>query len=165
MQAAYVRFQDRRPVNLHPKERPLWQRAICLPAIASLMAYKGLHLPRGVLPRALRSIVTKWDYRMFSMLLGSGLTRAYIDQPCELRMADSFSPKTEVAPDLQLTADQIRSFYENGYLGPFDAFTREDMADFRDEMLAMEKTRSETYGFKTPRDRHFESPRLWNYMK
>lgn len=129
------------------------------------MAYKALHLPRRPLPRALRSIVTNWDYRMFSMLLRSGLMRAYIDQPCEFRMPESFEPKAEVAPELRLTTDQLRSFYENGYLGPFDAFTREDMADFRDEMLAMEQSRSETYNFKTPRDRHFESPRLWNYMQ
>ena len=153
------------PVNLHPKKRPLWQRVICLPALTLLMVYKALHLPRGILPRALRLILTHWEFSMFWMLIRSGLTRAYIDQPCEFRMPDSFEPKASVHPDFQLTPQQIRSFYEDGFVGPFDAFTREDMADFRDEMLAMESTVSQTYGFQTPRDRHLENPRLWNYMQ
>ena len=38
------------------------------------------------------------------------------------------------------------------------------MADFRKEMLAMENENSKTYGFATPRDRHLENPRLWEYM-
>ena len=38
-----------------------------------------------------------------------------------------------------MSEDEIRQFYENGFIGPFDAFSREEMADFRKEMLAMEK--------------------------
>lgn len=152
-------------MNLHPKKRPLWQRGLCLPPLAGLMAYKGLRLPTSILPRALRSIVTHWDYSMFWKLLGSGLTRAYIDQPSDFRMPESFEPKASVAPEYRLAADDIRSFYNDGFLGPFDAFPRDEMAGFREEMLAMEKTDSLTYGFDTPRDRHFEMPRLWNYMK
>jgi len=37
--------------------------------------------------------------------------------------------------------------------------------DFKREVLALENEKSKTYGWATPRDRHFESPRLWNYMK
>lgn len=151
-------------MNLHPKLRPLWQRILILPALAWLMAYKALHLPRRILPRAIRSIVTHWDYSMYWMLLKSGLTRAYIDQPCKFKMPDTFEPKVQVDPKYQLTSDQIRQFNEQGFTGPFPAFSREEMADFRNEMLAIENTKSKTYDFCTPRDRHFEMPRLWNYM-
>ena len=44
-------------MNLHPKERPLWQRAIALPVLTLLMIYKVLHLPRFILPRDIKAIV------------------------------------------------------------------------------------------------------------
>ncbi|MEM9658239.1 MAG: phytanoyl-CoA dioxygenase family protein, partial [Planctomycetota bacterium] len=152
-------------MNLHPKLRPLWQRALLLPPIAGLMVYKASHLPRRILPRALRSIVANWDYRMFLMVLRSRLKRAYIDQPCDFRMPTSFEPKTIVDPLYRMPNDQIRSFYENGFVGPFDAFSAEEMSRFREELLTVESTPSSTYGFVTPRDRHFEMSRLWHYMK
>jgi non-heme Fe2+,alpha-ketoglutarate-dependent halogenase len=152
-------------MNLHPKLRPRWQRAALTPPLAGLMAYKALGLPKRILPRALRSIVTHWDYAMFAKLLGSGLTRAYIDQPCEFHMPAEVGPKAEVAPEYRLSAEQLRSFYQDGFLGPLDAFTPAEMASFRSVMLENEHTPSATYGFATPRDRHFELPQLWNYMR
>ena len=102
---------------------------------------------------------------MFGVLLKSGITRAYIDQPCELQVADSLAPQVLTAPEYQLSEQQIRQFYEDGFLGPFDAFDREAMTDFRLELFSIENTKSKTYGFCTPRDRHFEMPRLWNHLK
>jgi len=151
-------------MNLHPKIRPWWQRAAILPALVLLMAYKALGLPKVLLPRAVRSIVTHWDYSMFWILIKSGLTRAYIDQPCEFKLPTSFQPKVLVEPQYLLCENQIQQFSEDGFIGPLDAFSREEMAEFREELLAVENTPSETYGFVTPRDRHFELPRLWNSM-
>ena len=151
-------------MNLHPKVRPLWQRVIIVPALLVLMGYKALRLPTKILPRALRSIVSHWDYAMFWVLIKSGVTRAYIDQPCEFKMPSSFKPKVLVKPQHQISETQIKQFCEDGFLGPFDAFSREEMADFRNDLLAVESTVSQTYGFVTPRDRHFEMPRLWNYL-
>ncbi len=151
-------------MNLHPKVRPLWQRLLILPALVLLMAYKAARLPKCLLPSAVRSIATHWDYAMFWVLIKSGVTRATIDQPCEFKMPHSFKPKVLVAPQYQLQESQIKQFCEDGFLGPFDAFSREEMADFRQELLAVESTPSQTYGFVTPRDRHFEIPRLWNYL-
>lgn len=152
-------------MNLAPKLRPLWQRALIVPALALLMVYKALHLPKSILPRDVRSIVTNWHYCQFWMLIKSGVTRTYIDEPCRFRMPEKITAKAAVAPEFQLTEDQLKSFYENGFLGPFEAFSREEMQSFREDMLAVENTDSPTYGFNTPRDRHFDMPRLWNYMK
>ena len=151
-------------MNLHPKIRPFWQRLLIVPSLCLLMAYKALRLPRQILPSALRSIVTHWHYKMFWTLIRSGITRAYIDEPCEFKMPTSFEPKAPVAAQFRFTTEQIRQFYEDGFIGPLDAFSREEMADFRLDMLAVEHTKSQTYGFCTPRDRHLEMPRLWNYM-
>ena len=151
-------------MNLHPKVRPIWQRVFIVPALGVLMVYKALHLPRSILPRALRSMVTNWHYRMFWTLISSGVTRAYIDEPCEFRLPTSFEPRAFVKPEFRLTTDQIRELYTEGFLGPLDAFDAAEMADFRNEMLAVEHTKSQTYGFCTPRDRHLEMPRLWSYL-
>ena len=135
-----------------------------MPALLLLMAYKALRLPRRILPRALRSIVTHWEYSMFWVLIRSRIKMAYIDQPCRFEMPNTFEPKVAVQPEYQLTEDQIRRFCKEGYLGPIDAFSREEMADLRLDLLNMEHTKSKTYGFCTPRDRHFEMPQLWHCM-
>jgi non-heme Fe2+,alpha-ketoglutarate-dependent halogenase len=80
-------------------------------------------------------------------------------------MPESFEPKVVVDPKWRLTPAQIKKFYEDGFIGPLDAFSAEEMADFRKDMLEAEKSVSKTYNFVTPRDRHFENPRLWSYMK
>jgi non-heme Fe2+,alpha-ketoglutarate-dependent halogenase len=151
-------------MNMHPKVRPLWQKVLIYPPLVVLLAYKILRLPTSILPRDLKAIVKNWDVRMFWVILKSGLNRAYIDQPCEFTMPDSCEPKVVVDPQWRLAPKQIKEFYENGFMGPFDAFSPEEMADFRKEMLEVEKTKCETYNFVTPRDRHFEWPRLWGYM-
>ena len=152
-------------MNLHPKQRPLWQRALALPILSLLMAYKALRLPTFFFPRDIRAILKNWDLRVYWVLIRSGLTRAYIDQPCEFTMPTSFEPKAVVEPKWRLSEAQIKKFYEDGFIGPLDAFLPEEMADFRHDMLEAEKSVSQTYNFVTPRDRHFENPRLWSYMK
>lgn len=152
-------------MNMSPKVRPLWQRMPICAGLGGLMAYKAAGLPTSFLPRDIRSIIKNWDYEMFTKLIGSRVTEAYIDQPCYFQMPAQIEPKAMVVPQHQLSAQQLRSFYEDGYAGPFDVFSPEEMADFKQELLAIEKTESKTYGFVTPRDRHFENPRLWNYMK
>lgn len=152
-------------MNLHPKVRPMWQRVIALPVLTLLMLYKATRLPTFFLPRDIRNIIKHWDFRVYWVLISSGLTRAYIDQPCEFKMPESCQPKVQVEPKWQLTEAQIRKFFADGFMGPLDGFSAAEMADFRSEVLAIEHSKSETYGFVTPRDRHFENPRLWKYMK
>jgi len=98
-------------MNLHPKERPLWQRAIALPVLTMLLIYKVLHLPRFILPRDIKAIVTNWDVRVFWVLISSGLTRAYIDQPCEFTVLDNCEPKVfffnDSAPTEKGDADRL----------------------------------------------------------
>jgi len=151
-------------MNLHPKVRPVWQRLLIIPSLCLLMAYKALRLPRRILPRALRSIVTHWHYKMFWRLIRTGVGSAYIDEPCTFRMPSKLEPKAEVAPKFRFSTEQLRQFYEDGFIGPLDAFSREEMTEFRLEMLSAEYTKSQTYGFCTPRDRHLEMPHLWNHM-
>lgn len=152
-------------MNMHPKVRPLWQRATICGALAGLRGYQALGLPSSILPRDLKSIVDNWDPRMFRELIGSGITSAYMDQPCEFKMPEVVAPRAEVAPEYQFSHEELTNFYERGYTDPITVFSPEEMQDFKKDLLAIEGTKSKTYGFDTPRDRHFEMPRLWNYMR
>jgi non-heme Fe2+,alpha-ketoglutarate-dependent halogenase len=152
-------------MNMSPKVRPLWQRLLLMVGTSILWAYKALHLPRKILPRDLKSVVNNWTHEMFWMLIKSWFTQAYIDQPSYFKMPTSFKPKAKVAPPYQMSEEEIKRFYTQGFLGPYDAFSHDEMMDFKREVLALENVKSKTYGWATPRDRHFESPRLWNYMK
>jgi non-heme Fe2+,alpha-ketoglutarate-dependent halogenase len=152
-------------MNMAPKVRPLWQRAPIVGALSALRAYQALRLPTSILPRDIKAIVRNWDPRMFHQLIRSGVTSAYIDQPCEFRQPAVVAPKAEVAPEYRLTQEQLESFYTRGFIGPLDVFSPEQMRDFKKDLLAIEGEKSQTYGFVTPRDRHFEMPRLWYYMK
>lgn len=152
-------------MNMAPKLRPLWKRALILPALCGLMLYKALHLPTFWFPRNFRSIITNWHYSQFWMLIKSGLTRTYIDEPCTFSVPKVIEPKADVAPEFQFSEEQLRSFYENGFIGPIDAFSKAEMEEFRTEMLAAENEISPTYGFVTPRDPHFDTPKVWEFMK
>lgn len=152
-------------MNMSPKVRPAWQRYLLMFGTSMLWAYKTLHLPRFILPRDIKSVVNNWTNEMFWTLIKSRFTEASIDQTCYFKMPTSFKPKAQVAPKFQMSEKDIKQFYTQGFLGPFDAFSHDEMMDFKKEVLALENEKSKTYGWATPRDRHFESPRLWNYMK
>src|SRR3954471_16119368 len=152
-------------MNMSPKVRPLWMRLLLMFGTSMLWAYKTLHLPRFILPRDIKSVVNNWTNEMFWTLIKSRFTEASIDQTCYFKMPASCKPKAKVAPQFQMSEKDIKLFYTQGFLGPFDAFTHDEMMDFKKEVLALENEKSKTYGWATPRDRHFESPRLWNYMK
>ncbi|MBX2862092.1 MAG: phytanoyl-CoA dioxygenase family protein [Leptolyngbyaceae cyanobacterium MAG.088] len=59
----------------------------------------------------------------------------------------------------KLTADQVASFHENGFIGPFKLCSPEEMAVIRQQIeKEVINTPSSVYGFeKCPRDRHLDS--------
>jgi non-heme Fe2+,alpha-ketoglutarate-dependent halogenase len=83
-------------------------------------------------------------------------TRVYMDQPCSLKVT-SFEPKAEVDTKYKLSEDDIRSFYENGFLGPLTAVSEDEMADFRDNLVQVLNSESEAFGRQTVRDRHLDA--------
>ena len=50
-------------------------------------------------------------------------------------MPTSFKPKAKVAPQFQMSEKDIKQFYTQGFLGPFDAFSHDEMMDFKREVL------------------------------
>ena len=60
--------------------------------------------------------------------------------------------------EYQLSEDQIREFYTNGFIGPFDAFSQAEMLAMRPQLMEATTTVSAIYDMKTPRDRHLDMP-------
>jgi non-heme Fe2+,alpha-ketoglutarate-dependent halogenase len=151
-------------MNISPKVRPVWKRCLIMAGMSVLLAWKALRLPTFFLPKDVESVIKNWHYKMYWVILKSFQMRAYIDEPCELPMPASCKPKAEVDPQFAMSEDEIRGFYENGWAGPFDAFSAEEIRECREQLVTMRDSVSETYGFVTPRDRHFENPMLMKMM-
>jgi len=152
-------------MNLKPKVRPLWQRLIIVPALSFLMAWKFLRLPYGFFPRSIRSIIQHWTYDMFLVIIRTGVTKAPVDQTCELKHPASYRPLVDVNPKFRLDESDIKSFYDNGFVGPFDAYSLDEVKKLREIAIAAQHTVSQTYGWNTPRDRHFETPEMVDMMR
>lgn len=152
-------------MNMAPKPRALWKRLLIVIGLSFLLAWKLLRLPTIIFPSSLRSVIRNWTIPMFAVVIRSLVTRAFIDQTCSYRQPASYRPRVEVDPQYRMSEREIRSFHERGFVGPFDAFSREAMQEFRHELLAVKDTNSRTYQFATPRDRHFEMPRLMEFLR
>ncbi|NJK64043.1 MAG: hypothetical protein HC921_16385 [Synechococcaceae cyanobacterium SM2_3_1] len=84
------------------------------------------------LPRdAQASLPVAWNDHMWWVALKSGGDKIFGDYYSKLKIPASFAPKTEVAPEYQLTEAEIQSFYENGFIGPFDLISTEEAHDLQ----------------------------------
>lgn len=112
----------------------------------SLAKLKFLH---GVLPRGIRDqLPVAWNDKMFWTAFNSGGTKVYIDHYAALKEPDSYQPKVAVAEEYRLSEDEIRSFYEKGYIGPFTLMPPEEMAAVKDYLVSMASTESGIYSYK-----------------
>jgi len=66
----------------------------------------------------------------------------------------------------KLTPEQIEFFHENGYIGPLTLCSPEEMADFRRRIEAevLDKAPLDAFGVKLSRDRHLDSPAIWDLI-
>jgi chlorinating enzyme len=96
-----------------------------------------------LLPQSTKDkLPTGWNFHMFWVAFSTGGTRIYNDYPSKMKDPDSFEPKVKVEPSYQLDATDIQSFYENGYIGPFDLMTPEEATSLKDHLLASVLTNS-----------------------
>jgi hypothetical protein len=151
-------------MNLAPKKRPLPVRILFCVGLWGFLLWKVLHLPTFFLPRAFRAIIENWTYSMYWAVFRSVAKRVYVDQPCRYKQPANYAPKAKVAEKYRLDERTIRQFHQDGFIGPFDAFTPEEMQSIRRRLVEIEKTKSKTYNFVTPRDRHLEEPELMELM-
>jgi non-haem Fe2+, alpha-ketoglutarate-dependent halogenase len=120
---------------------------------------KLFRLPSSLFPRKVQKLMIGWTVPMLWLYVKSNGTRVYIDQPCTFQ-AKSYEPKCEVEEPYRLSAQQIRSFYEDGFIGPLTAIPEEEMLGLQEELMAELKRESKAFGFQTVRDRHLDSPAI-----
>ncbi len=151
-------------MNLMPKPRALWKRTLAVAALCFLFVWKVLHLPTFIFPAAVRSVTRNWTYGMFGVVIRSMATRAYMDQPCTFTPPPPV-PKVDVVPEHRMSQTELESFYKNGFIGPFDAFTPEQMSQLREPLRKTRTNDSPTFGFCSPRDWHLEFPTMLEMMR
>ncbi|MGB3509645.1 MAG: phytanoyl-CoA dioxygenase family protein [Microcoleaceae cyanobacterium] len=86
---------------------------------------------------------------MFWTAFKSGGTRVYFEYYAKLQEPDSYEPKIVVDAEYQLTAEEIRFFYENAYLGPFELIPPEEMEGIKEHLLNLVKTESKILSYST----------------
>ena len=152
-------------MNMHPKVRPFWQRALIIPVLGLLAHLQGT--PFATENSSSRFACHRQEIgttRCFGPSSRVASLRPTSTNHALLTRLANMLPKAEVVPEFRMTEEEFTQFHRDGFIGPVRCLLREEMAQLRQEMLAVENENSETYGFVTPRDRHLESPRLWEHM-
>ena len=110
-----------------------------------LVKLKFLH---PLLPKNFRSeLPIGCTDKMFGMAFKSGGKKVYFNYYCKLDEPDSYKPKVSVDPRYQMTEDEIQSFYDNGYLGPFDLIPPTEIEELREHVIKLGNTESKIFSY------------------
>ncbi len=101
-----------------------------------------------VLPSSFRDkLPLGWNNHMFWTALKSGGTRVYFEYYSKLQEPDSYKPQIVAYAEYRLTAAEIRYFYQNGYIGPFELMSPEEMAGIKEHLIKLVKTESKIFSY------------------
>ncbi|MCA9660155.1 MAG: phytanoyl-CoA dioxygenase family protein [Myxococcales bacterium] len=102
-------------------------------------------LHRFMPDRVLYKLPLSWNFEMLRSFLAHRLGRVYIDVHCKLDPPASFAPRVEAAPPYALSEGDVRQFYDDGFLGPFELCPPEAMAARQEKMWGLWDAPSKTY--------------------
>ena len=89
-----------------------------------------------------------WNERMFWTAFKSGGEKIYFDYYCRLQQPDSYQPKVVVDEQYRLSEAEIRSFYEDGYIGPFTMISPEEAESVKNHLINLiSNTESSVYPY------------------
>jgi len=141
------------------------KKPVAVVALFFMMCLRPFTFLHGLLPKKARQMMKSWDVEMFRMFVFSFGKYAYIDQRAILRDPPTWEPLIKACrPDLQLTPEDIKQFYDKGFMGPFPLCSREEIMVMREKVQREIETVSKIYDFPTGRDRHLDCPNLWNLI-
>ena len=120
-----------------------WNFSAKLGFLYLLAKLKFIH---NLLPESLRNqLPTGWNSKMFWTAFSSGGRRFYYDYYCQLKKPKSYQPLVAVDSKFQLSEEDIRSFYHNGYMGPFDLVSADEIEELRDYLVNTVVQRESSY--------------------
>ena len=124
-----------------------WAFSLKLAFLYTLAKLKFIH---PFLSDSLRDqLPTGWNNEMFWTAFKSGGTKVYFDYYSQLKPPKSYQPKTSVEPQFALSQEDIKFFYENGYLGPFDLISSDEAEKLRTYLVnSVLNSESKTFSLK-----------------
>jgi len=153
------------------------------------MAITKMWFIHWALPQRIREVLLLgWDNEMMWVAFSTFGKKMFLDQPCLLPNPPNFKPKVEVDPKYRFTEEDIKKFYEQGFLGPITAFSPEEMSKMRkdiEDVLLSDKRKSKVYSIGegqtdvketeliskdqlvqaiNGRDRHLDCWEIWNLI-
>jgi non-haem Fe2+, alpha-ketoglutarate-dependent halogenase len=125
--------------------------------------FKSLH---SKLPPRLGNLVRAWDSKMIWTFILSFGKRVYPDQNCTLKDPPSFQPLIKTRPEWQFSEQEIKSFYDNGFIGPITLWSPEEMGEIRRKLENVLNRKSMVYpGAENQlRDRYIDAPEYWELI-
>lgn len=115
---------------------------------AGLYALSKLPFLHGFLSKDVRDrLPLGWNNEMFWLTFKTGGKAMYSDFYARLREPSSYKPKVEVAEPFRLSEEDIESFYDKGFVGPFTLMTPEEAESFREHAIAVAETPSKIYSY------------------
>ena len=76
-----------------------------------------------------------WNGPMFWQAFKSGGKNIHVDYYCCLQPPDSYQPKVTVDEKYRLSEAEIRSFYRDGYIGPFTMLSPEEAESVKNHLV------------------------------
>ena len=128
-----------------------------------LKPFKFLH---RFLPYQMREVTKAWDTRMMWTFILTQGRKVYVGQYCELKDPPSFKPLVKTRGEWQLTEEQIKQFYNDGFIGPITLWTPEEMAEIRAKVEDVLDSPSRVYPNvkNRTRDRYIDRPDFWEVI-
>lgn len=90
---------------------------------------------------------TGWNSKMFWTAFLSMGDKIYYDVHCKSRKPNSFKPKVESPSKFKLTEEDIKSFHEKGYIGPFDLLSLAEAKEMHEYCVNVIESESDVYSF------------------
>lgn len=104
--------------------------------LALWYALAKLKFIHPILPKHLKlRLPIDWNFQMFWTAFKSGGTRIYNDYYCKLKEPSSYKPKVSVEPEFKLSEEDIKFFYDNGYIGPFYLMSSEEAENLQNHLV------------------------------
>ncbi|MBD2607023.1 phytanoyl-CoA dioxygenase family protein [Scytonema hofmannii FACHB-248] len=104
--------------------------------LAFLYLLSRLKVIHHFLPKEVREMLpTGWNNRMFWVAFKSGGRKYFYDYYSKFKHPESYKPKVAVQSQFQMAEEEIKFFYDNGYVGPFDLMSAEEIKDLKNYLV------------------------------
>lgn len=118
------------------------------------------------LPYKARELNRAWNTRMIWTFILTQGRKVYIGQCCKLNDPPTYEPLIQTKPEWQLTEQEIRDFYRDGFSKPITLWTPEEMVEIRRRVSQVLTSTSKVYpDVKNKlRDRYIDRPDFWDVI-